>query len=298
MTLRSWNTSSSKTPGASQSTTSVAPEHNACNDDTPVDPFLLDFGTSVNVNEDLRHVIRGEIQEIDESINVVGSEMKKEETVEKQLRHDLAHSLSEMTNLSRCVNDQLENVHVHTTFLQGLQSTLQVDLVLSSGIKARNASVVSPQQDCDQNATSLKESAKQSNSYKDIIHCCGKKLKKMTSSMKEASRDLEELFAKHRTTIEMTQAIQQRIEVDALETVLKERTQEGNLVMQELEATKDNLQAIKLATHKKRTESGSNAQQLADLVSELKPSLHTIFHRAHLSSLLQTPDQRIGCCST
>ena len=47
--------------------------------DSSVDPFLLDFGTSVNVTEDLCRGIRAEIQEIDTSISKVTNFSKQEE---------------------------------------------------------------------------------------------------------------------------------------------------------------------------------------------------------------------------
>lgn len=270
MTIRTWNPSSSKAAMIVPKTPQVVHNQDSCSD-TPVDPFLLDFGTSVNVNEDLRRVIRGEIQEIDESINGIVGETKKEETVGKQLRQDLEHSHAEMTSLSRCVQDQLENVHVHTTFLQGLATTLQTDLVVSTGIKnARNPSVVSLQlEDKHDSASSDESGTRNSTTYKGVIHHCNKRLKRLTTSMKETSREMDDIIAKHRATIASTKAIQRRIEVDALETVLTEKIQEGDCLMQELQQTKEKLHAIRLATHKNRTESGSNAQQLADLVSPL-----------------------------
>jgi len=263
-----------------------------------VDPFFLDFGTSVNVNEDLRRVIRGEIQEIDESINAIGGENKKEETVQRQLRQDLSHSHAEMMNLGRCTTDQLDEVQVHRTFLRGLENTLLVDLVASSGI-LKGAAAVTP----DASAQHANESASNGpatnpvkESYKAIIQKRGDKWKRVTSSMKVTAKEVDELFEKQRFTIHNTKVIQQRIQSEGLETVLNRKKREAERLRKELQQEQAKLQAIKLATHKKRTESGSNAQNLADLVRQEFSCDR--FVCLPCSTFHSVVDQRTGCRSS
>lgn len=269
MSKHTWNSSSASRATFSRPRT--PPVATDGSNDTPVDPFLLDFGTSVNVNEDLRRVIRGEIQEIDESINVIGNETKKEETLGKQLRKDLEHSYAEMGNLCHGVNDQLENIHVQSTLLAGLNATMHANLVVPSNAHStRSVAVVSPQHDDlrsvgDMSATP-NDSPAEGTSYKGLILDWNKKLKKVTSSMKEISSDIDDLFASQRETIEATKSIEQRLEVESLDLVLDERIREGNRLEEDLQLAKKKLEAVKMATRKSRTDCSSNAQHLADVV--------------------------------
>jgi hypothetical protein len=251
-----------------------------------VEPFvdLLDFGSSVVVNEDIIRVIGGEVHEIEESISVIDGESKKEETVERQLRQDLSYSHSEMTNLSRGASDQLESVNVHSTFIRGLENTLYADLVVSSGIRGTAAAaVVSPlppsraragnRAEEGSNQESSLSSPAESSVYKDLIKERNEKLKETTASMKVTAKEVDEFFEQQRTTIEATKAIQRRLTTEGLDLVLDQKKQEGDRLVEESKQEKEKLQAFKLAINKCRTERCSKAQQLADLVSSLDRKL-------------------------
>src|SRR5210317_1260081 len=98
MTLRgSWKASSHRhfdngtTTGSSNGESSLRAKEQQQereSSSSSVEPFvdLLDFGSSVVVNEDIIRVIGEEVHEVEESINVIDGETKKEETAERQLR--------------------------------------------------------------------------------------------------------------------------------------------------------------------------------------------------------------------
>lgn len=279
--LRGWNASNGKASGTSSGASSRVATGQQIREpaSSSVEPFvdLLDFGSSVVVNEDIIRVIGGEVHEIEESINVIDGESKKEEMVERQLRQDLSYSYSEMTNLSRGANDQLDNVNVHSTFIRGLGNTLHADLVVSSGIRGM-AAVVSPPPSSgarvrgsdgapDAERGGSNESCSATESYKDIIQRRSEKLKEVTATMKATAKEVDELFELQRTTIEATNATQLRLATEGLDSILEQKKQERDRLVEESKQEQEKLQAFKLATNKSRTGRCSKAQELADLVS-------------------------------
>lgn len=279
--LRGWNASNGKASGTSSGASSRVATGQQIREpaSSSVEPFvdLLDFGSSVVVNEDIIRVIGGEVHEIEESINVIDGESKKEEMVERQLRQDLSYSYSEMTNLSRGANDQLDNVNVHSTFIRGLGNTLHADLVVSSGIRGM-AAVVSPPPSSgahvrgsdgapDGERGGSNESCSATERYKDIIQQRSEKLKEVTATMKATAKEVDELFELQRTTIEATNATQLRLATEGLDSILEQKKQERDRLVEESKQEQEKLQAFKLATNKSRTGRCSKAQELADLVS-------------------------------
>ena len=278
MTLgRGWNNSNGKTSGtgsggASSSRGTVGPQPSSSSNEPFVD--LLDFGTSVVVNEDIVRVIGAEVHEIEESINVMNSETKKEVTVERQLHQDLSHSHSELSNLSRGAMYQLENVNVHSTFLRGLEDALHADLDVSSVNKrcSSTAAVVSPLpvsiragQDAAEGVGPDRSNQK-TETYEKIIQRRGEKLKEIIATMKESSKDVDDLFEMQRNSIETIKSIQRRLETEGLDSLLEQKKQEGDRLAKESKQETEKLHSFKLAINKSRTERCSKAQVLADLV--------------------------------
>ena len=84
----------------------------------------------------------------------------------------------------------------------------------------------------------------------------------------------------------MNLLIEKRIDSEALESVLEKLKNENERMVRALEGEETRLQNIKLATQTKRTESGSNAQCLANLVSDRQhccilpsPGLTSLYYR-------------------
>lgn len=234
--------------------------------DNPLDS-LLDWGSSVTVSEEQTRVVRGETQEIEDSIAVIDKETKTEQTVDRQLRQDLSHAFTELTNLDRGAHDQIDNMQVHSTVIRGLEDTLHKDLVTASGVA--NVAVVSPMLPTRVRAKedSQETDKEASPSYKTVIQERGAKLQEIATTLKSTSKELEDLLAQRRKAQEAIQAARQRMESESLEKVLEVKQQEAQRRKQELDQEQETLKATKDAIHKARAGRAMGAQKIADLVS-------------------------------
>jgi hypothetical protein len=115
------SSSSSDADDSRANTNAATPSGN----NTSMDPFLLDFGTSVNITEELHRELRVEIQDIVQRISSSETNVEKEKRISKSLQQDLSYAKVEMTNLARGTHDRLEDAEFHASFLNGLETSLK-----------------------------------------------------------------------------------------------------------------------------------------------------------------------------
>lgn len=252
---RSWNT---KIPKQLAKPAGTSPN------DTSVDPFILDFGTSVNVNEDLRRTIRTEIQELDDQIVASNASTKQEEMVGCQLRKDLSHGDREMLNLSRGAVDQLDNARVHSKFLSGFGETLRKELVIpsSSGDYAGNGTA--------KGEIAPSEGVKKPLANKDIFKEKSDKFKMLIGRIKQASADVERNLKEQKALTDKTKAIKEAIESDSLDSMLEEKRRETELKATDAQKEAQRKDSIKASIQKIRARTGNHAQGVADKVQKNK----------------------------
>jgi chromosome segregation ATPase len=106
------------------------------------DPFFLDWGSSVNVNEDLRRSIQSEINSLDQEIRDLDQSISKEERISSQLRKDYSHAQAELINLRRGASDEKENAGMNEQIQIRLGESLQKELVqvLSTSLRSNSSS--------------------------------------------------------------------------------------------------------------------------------------------------------------
>lgn len=219
--------------------------------EAPLDPFLMDFGASVSVHEDqIRHV-RGCTQEIEERISKTNSDLKKEEMVNRQLKQDVVHCETEKRHILQVTSDQLETVQMQRNVLQGLENTLCANLV---------PGVVSPDR-------APNSSHKAVNYVKDILPKRQLTFTTLSRQMKDDTREIKDLHLQIEAFQEKIRVMQERFDLENLQAVLLEKTQEADRMEKELGLEMEKSQTTKAAVLKKRMEAGANAQELADLVS-------------------------------
>jgi len=95
---------------------------------TSIDPFVLDFGSSVNISEELNRTIRLEIKAIDDDITSLQNENKTEERVYLHHRKDFSHALNEMNRLSRDAHEDLEQARVREHLCVRLRDSIETDI--------------------------------------------------------------------------------------------------------------------------------------------------------------------------
>jgi hypothetical protein len=232
------------------------------------DPFILDFGTSVNVNEDLRRVIKTEIQEIDDSIVAARGALKNEETVESQLKNDLSHSHREMATHSRGASEQLETSAVHASFLSSLNKTFHAELIVHTTPPATTieGSLSSAENNPPAPTGASGKGIPGSQSNREVLRTMSARLKKVTSSMKGTAEEIDAVVAKQKYVAEKTTMIARITETDSLPSLLDEKRKEVALMQAEIDKENQRKKAIKAATQKSRANSGMHAQAVADKV--------------------------------
>ena len=243
---------------------------------TGVDPFLLDFGTSINVTEDLRREIRSEIQEIDAKIAKGAQAHQQEQRVKKQLQQDLHHTFSEMRNLSRGAADRLEDARVHSSFLNGLDTTLNSNLARSTGVLPDCQK--SPVSVLDTSTTtSLKDSppsfasAKEPNSgdyktNKEVLQEKEEMVNHLVQSIEEQKQlGKERRIKNQKWAVEKKQTLD-RIQSESLGSVLEQTEQKNQHAKVDVENESQRHDQLMTKVQSVRSQCGKYAQQLADKV--------------------------------
>jgi hypothetical protein len=249
----------------------MEPASSACSD-----PFLLDFGTSVNVNEDLRRSIRAEIQELEDNVVALKGSAKSEERTQAHLKQDLVHAHTEMSNLSRGAADQLDNAGVHSSIVQRLEESLNVELVQSTGVRSSSSEGV-----VDRNGTGASPAAGAPCKNSDIIKETTETMKTIGSSIREASESVDRAVANKKVLEDATQSIYNVVAAEKLPTVLETATGEMETRKKDTETKEQRQRAMKAAIQQTRTRCGTHAQKVADNVRTFLRLLLKCFPLAH-----------------
>lgn len=240
------------------------------------DPFLLDFGTSINVTEDLRREICAEIQEIDAKLAKGAQAHQQEQRVQKQLQQDLYHTLCEMRNLSRGAADRLEDAEVHSSFLNGLDTTLHVDVARPTGVLPErrkspvsviDTSVVTSFNDSPSSNAS-KEQAKSgsSNTNHEVLNEKEEIVKRLVQSIQEQTKQGDEHRNQNQKWVVEKQQILERIRSEGLEAVLEQTRQKNQHAQVDVQNESLRHDQLVAKVQSVRSQCGKHAQQLADKV--------------------------------
>jgi hypothetical protein len=98
-------------------------------DSAASDPFLLDWGSSLNVNEDLRRTIQSEITAIEKDIRSLDDSIRKEEKVSAQSRRDFSYAQAELIQLNRGAGDEEDNAAMNEQIQMRLSDTLAKEII-------------------------------------------------------------------------------------------------------------------------------------------------------------------------
>jgi hypothetical protein len=93
------------------------------------DPFFLDWGSSVNVNEDLRRTIRTEINTLDQDLQKLDQSIRTEEKTSSLLHRDFSHAQAELISLKNEVSEEKENAAMNEQFQMKLGESLEKEVV-------------------------------------------------------------------------------------------------------------------------------------------------------------------------
>ena len=256
------------------------------------DPFILDWGSSVNVNEDLRRTIRAEIEEIETDIKTLQSNVKVEERISNQLTKDFAHVRTELMNLSRGAVDDRDNSIMNEQIQMRLRESLMMEVVsvITPPSSPDNAL---PSNDHDSTnhhtespvtiSTTVQQESGSSN-YSNERHLgrylskCAVEVKSLSASMDKKKASLEEDKSK-------LASIQYNInnivnQIDGDQKTLNTWSEDVDQKRRELDVEKQRVRCVKDAIQRARKLNGQHAQRLANDVRIYK---HAFPHHLHLN---------------
>jgi chromosome segregation ATPase len=222
---------------------------------TDIDPFVLDFGSSVNISEELYRSICVEIKEIDEEISSLQNEYKSEERIRMQLIKDYSHALTEMNHIGRDAYEDLEQARVRQHLMNHIRDSIEKDITCAlvtpassptdkSELKNRELHIpndpnsVSPDVPIDENLSSCAENYKL-------------ELKRLSEALKKDHADCVEWKRKIHDLEEECSLIQSKM--NELTLLCAQVSDEKNdirrenlLAKQEVERTKELIEKQKL----------------------------------------------------
>jgi peptidoglycan hydrolase CwlO-like protein len=251
------------------------------------DPFFLDWGSSVNVNEDLRRTIRNEIEGIESDINSLQSNVKVEEKMSSQLTKDFAHARAELMNLSRGATDDRDNSIMNEQIQMRLRDSLMMEVVSvitppaspeeksSSSISSSPpSSSTSPSSDIDPQTSPVpvqKHQGSNDNDNSNERHL-GKYLSKCAIEVKELSTMLQKKKANIEEYKTKLSTIQYEIQTIVNQSDRDQKTQKTwsddvDEKRREFDIEKQRIRCGKEAIQRARKLNGHHAQRLANDVS-------------------------------
>ncbi len=237
------------------------------------DPFFLDWGSSVNVNEDLRRTIRTEIEGIDSDIKTLQSNVRQEEKISAQLTKDFAHARAELVNLSRGATDDRDNSIMNEQIQLRLRDSLMTEVVsvitptTSPEKKSQPTTANSFEEDEQMSPVGIQHSEDNTNERHlgKYLSKRAAEVKSLTTSMQEKKSSLEDYKSKLAT-------IQYEIDTVVNQLGRDQKTQntwsdDADEKRREFDVEKQRIRCVKDAIQRARKLNGQHAQRLANEVS-------------------------------
>lgn len=227
------------------------------------DTFFLSWGSSVNVNEDLRRTIRKEVDDIDDSINNLQVSVKGEDATSLQLARDLSHARKEMLNLSRRAADSVDNEKMKGRIRQGLMEVFQGDLVRKFGDRNEHSATEIAADEGTPNADAGRNDTQKENLYLDR----NGDLAGLSLTARKAKSEVLDLKAQMKKLGHDKETLEQQAAVEKLDETIELASIELESKVKQLKHEEARIRTIKEAIHIARTSGGKHAQEIANLVS-------------------------------
>ena len=218
------------------------------------DPFFLDWGSSVNVNEDLRRTIRTEINTLDQDLQKLDQSIRTEEKTSSLLHRDFSHAQAELISLKNEVSEEKENAAMNEQFQMKLGESLEKEVV--NVISVQREQTGAGENACE-SAVELGMAEYVMQRSQEIKHL------KMTIQAKKASLN-ERLIKVDEVQIQLK---------DANDRIMKEQRNQSvwnddvEIQQKEFSAESQRMQSVKDSLTKRRKNVGDFTQQRTECVS-------------------------------
>jgi hypothetical protein len=228
------------------------------NTDAP-DDFFLNFGSSANVCDQLRHTIRQEVSDIDSSIVKIEDESRKEDRTSQEMGKSIVHARKEMYNLRRVACDIVDSTNMNEILRNRMMEDLHGELVNPYLLKGKDKKDGDDAMDGDDRSSSPTAVA--------FLEDRQEEIKVFMATTSKSKNDTVVTIDKKRALEEAKASIELLIVTENLGEKTKLAEKEVDELAKGLENEIRRLRVTKEAVHHARTKSGMHAQEIADYVS-------------------------------
>lgn len=95
-----------------------------------IDPGILEMGTSVSVNDEMRRAIISETVEIEAVCTKLAADVNTEDSSAAELQKSKGHADGEVSDLLQGATESMESVHMNEQIFRGLKTTLESEILL------------------------------------------------------------------------------------------------------------------------------------------------------------------------
>jgi hypothetical protein len=238
------------------------------------DPFFLDWGSSVNVNEDLRHTIQAEINSLDKDLHKLDQTNRAEERTASLIQRDYSHAQAELIALNTEGLEEKENATMNEQLQIRLGDSLEKEVVnvISNQKEQRASSSSTPHLDLGDEASSKEDVTVVNLGMAEYAIKRSQEIKywMMTNLAKKASNN-EGLSKVEELQIQLKDADGRIVKEQRNQTVWNDDVE---IRQKEFMAESQRLQSVKDSLAKRRKNVGDFTQQSTDCVSNLCGDLY------------------------
>mmetsp|Transcript_19154 Transcript_19154/g.27262 ORF Transcript_19154/g.27262 Transcript_19154/m.27262 type:complete len:553 (-) Transcript_19154:172-1830(-) len=231
------------------------------------DPFLLEFGSSVSVNEDLSRELHKSCQGLDASMQNTNQEIQRASRTDCLLKKDLGHATAEMTKLARDCAEEVDaitiNRHTRTHLLHQFQTTF-VRAIDPKRLHASNNNEEERAENAIENTRKeVHERTKIVFSFAQVLSQNQTALQNFTLANRQNNQKLSETRSYRKEISQNSVHIEECIA--SSEKARDEAQVEKHARTRELNVETQRLMSLKDACHRSRNRCGQNAKDLAEL---------------------------------
>jgi chromosome segregation ATPase len=230
------------------------------------DSAFIDFGSCVNVNDELRRTIQSETKEIDNQIKTLQTSIATEESTWTQLNKDYTHALQEMINLSRGAAENQDNALVKEQIQLKLKECLQEQQKILTCPELEDDDSAIDSNELDSEERDTPKNVHRNVSMKLHAEKSAAEIKRIACSIKESKESKAHVLAQCADIQYQLEALNKTIERDQKsvttwnQDVAKEMRENGILK----ERKKNTMEILQ----KTRVRMGENTQQYTNEVSD------------------------------
>lgn len=239
---------------------------NSSDTNTSTDPFLLEFGSSVSVNEDLYRELHKSCQGLDASLQHTNQEVQRAIRTDGQLKKDLGHATAEMTRLARDCAEEVDSITINRHTQSQLLHQFQTSFIRIIDPQRFHASNRVDEEKEEDGCTNRKGEGENSVcTFLQVLSQNRVMLQNATANNQENNQKLSQIRSDLKEMSKNISSVEERI--GSLEKSRDDAQAEKHARARELNAETQRQMSIKDACHRSRHRCGEHAKELVDLVS-------------------------------